>query len=111
MRHHLYTDHRFGFNPPYFVDSRFTVGIKLADMAAGVLRQYYEAERSATDAYLSAIARYYRVIRERVPDVRVPVGSVTSYGIHLMQERRHYYDADGDADAACDAGLDGDAEP
>ena len=89
----------------------FTVGIRLADMAAGVLRQYYEAERSATDAYLSAIARYYRVIRERAHYVTVPVGSVTSYGIHLMQERQHYYDTDGDADVACDATLDGDAEP
>ena len=29
---------------PYFVDSRFTAGIQLADMVAGVLRQYYEKE-------------------------------------------------------------------
>ena len=92
---------------PYFVDSRFTVGIQLADMVAGVIRQYHEADRSATDAYLSAIARYYRVIRERSSDVTDPTGTVTWHGIHLMQERQHYYDTDGDADFA----PDGDAEP
>ena len=55
----------------------FTVGIQLVDMAGGVIRQCYEAEQTATDAYLSAIARYYRVIRERAHYVTDPTGSVT----------------------------------
>ena len=31
---------------PYFVDSRYTIGIQLADIVAGVTRQYHEARPS-----------------------------------------------------------------
>ena len=47
---------------PYFVDSRLTVGIQLADMVAGVIRQYEAAElfrNPPPDAYLASIERYY----------------------------------------------------
>lgn len=84
---------------PYFVDSRFTVGIQLADMVAGVLRQYYEAElfrQSPPDTYLSAIARYYRIVREKSPDILDPLENRIWHGIHLMPEQRHYYDSEGD---------------
>lgn len=84
---------------PYFVDSRFTVGIQLADLVAGALRQYYEAElyfRPAPNAYLSAISRYHRIIREKSRDIPDPARPDTWHGIHLMSEGRHYFDRDGD---------------
>lgn len=81
---------------PYFVDSRYTVGIQLADMIAGVLRQYHEHELSRrsglSDPYLSAIARYYRVISDKAPDTPDPSGGQDWHGIYHMSERRHYYD-------------------
>lgn len=84
---------------PYFVDSRFTVGIQLADLVAGTLRQYYESElylRPAPNAYLSAISRYHRIIREKSREIPDPAGTDTWHGIHLMSEGRHYFDRDGD---------------
>ena len=83
---------------PYFVDSRFTVGIQLADLVAGALRQYHETEISSHDPYLSAIARYYRIIREKSPDIPDPSGIFTRHGIHLMSEARHYFDAGSEED-------------
>lgn len=79
---------------PYFVDSRFTAGIQLADLVAGVIRQYQEAElfhQDPPDTYLSAIARYYRIIREKSKDLPDPSGSYTWNGIHRMPERLHYF--------------------
>lgn len=84
---------------PYFVDSRFTVGIQLADLVAGTLRQHYEAESAeqpTPSAYLSAISRYHRIIREKSRDVPDPSGPDTWHGIHMMSERMHYFDRDGD---------------
>ena len=92
---------------PYFVDSRFTAGIQLADLVAGVLRQYYEKElflQSPSDAYLSAVARYYRTIKEKSPDVPDPSGNFTRHGVHLMAESRHYYDAERDGTFPDDEG-------
>ena len=79
---------------PYFVDSRYTAGIQLADMVAGVIRQYEEAEmfrQPPTDAYLTAIARYYRIICEKTRDVTAPSGHYTWHGLHRMPERLHYF--------------------
>ena len=79
---------------PYFVDSRFTAGVQLADLAAGVVRQYQEAElfrQDPQDSYLSAIARYYRIIREKSRDLVDPSGDYIWHGIHLMPERLHNY--------------------
>lgn len=78
---------------PYFVDSRYTVGIQLADLVAGAVRQYHEAEldgRSSPSPYLSAIARYYRIIREKTKDVADPYSDVDWHGIHRMSERLPY---------------------
>ena len=82
---------------PYFVDSRYTVGIQLADLVAGALRQYHEAElyrQPPHSTYLSAISRYYRIIREKSPDILDPTANFVWHGIHLMAEHRHYYDTD-----------------
>ncbi len=79
---------------PYLVDSRFTMGIQLADMVAGAIRQYEGAElfrNPPPDAYLAAIERYYRIIREKTRDVVGPTGKYTWYGLHRMPERLHYF--------------------
>ncbi len=79
---------------PYFVDSRYTMGIQLADMVAGVVRQYHEAELSrhshTSDPYLRAIARYYRAILNKTKDLSTPEGYPLR-GIYLMSEHLHYH--------------------
>ena len=80
---------------PYFVDSRFTMGIQLADLVAGVIRQYEEAElfrNAPSDAYLSSIARYYGVIAEKTRDLVDPTGRFAWHGLHRMPERLHYFE-------------------
>lgn len=79
---------------PYFVDSRFTTGIQLADMVAGVVRQYEEAElfrNQPPDPYLTAIDRYYRIIGEKTKDLVDPTGRFLWHGFHRMPERLHYF--------------------
>ena len=80
---------------PYFVDSRFTTGIQLADLVAGVIRQYEEAElfrRPPPDAYLTAIARYYGIISTKTrDDLADPTGRVYWHGLHRMPEHLHYF--------------------
>ena len=79
---------------PYFVDSRFTVGIQLADVVAGVVRQYETAElfrNPPPDAYLASIERYYRIMREKTKDLVDPTGRYTWHGFHRMAERLHYF--------------------
>ena len=79
---------------PYFVDSRFTMGIQLADLVAGVIRQYEEAElfrNPPSDAYLSAIARYYGIIASKTKDMMDPTGRFPWHGLHRMPERLHYF--------------------
>ena len=82
---------------PYFVDSRYTMGIQLADLVAGVIRQYQEAElfRSphTSDPYLRAVSRYYRVIENKTKDLATPEG-YPLHGIYFMPERLHYFDAE-----------------
>ena len=85
---------------PYFVDSRYTAGIQLADLVAGAVRQYHEADldgRSSPNAYLSAIARYYRIIREKAKDVTDPHSDVDWHGLHRMSERMHYHTSEEEA--------------
>jgi hypothetical protein len=87
---------------PYFVDSRFTVGIQLADLVAGVVRQYEEANLSSSppaDSFLSAIERYYRIIKDKSRDLPDTYGRYdTLIGLHRMSERMHYYDSEEDAE-------------
>ena len=94
---------------PYFVDSRFTTGIQLADLVAGVIRQYEEAElfrRPPPDAYLSAIARYYGIIAAKTKDMINPTGRFTWYGLHRMQEPLHYYAEEEEEDREVEDVLD-----
>ncbi len=87
---------------PFFVDSRFTSGIQIADMAASVIRIYEENElfRGAPvgDAFLSAISRYYRIIKEKTKDLEAPAGDFTWYGFDRMPERLHYVSVEPEED-------------
>ena len=79
---------------PYFVDSRFTMGIQLADLVAGAIREYEEAglfRNPPSDAYLSAIARYYGIIAAKTKDMADPTGRFQWHGLHRMSERLHYF--------------------
>lgn len=87
---------------PFFVDSRITPGIQVADMAASVVRQYEERELfrgiPAGDGYSSAISRYYKILREKTVDVEAPQGDFTWYGFNRMPEADHYMGASGDSE-------------
>ena len=77
---------------PYYVDSRNTVGIQIADMFAGVVRLYEEGALfrgpPAGDAFLSAIRRYYQVITDLSRDIETQQGRLA--GMYRMPERAHY---------------------
>ena len=79
---------------PYFVDSRYTMGIQLADLVAGVVRQYHEAELSrhshTSDPYLRSIARYYRAIESKTMNLSTTEG-YSLPGIYFMAERLHHF--------------------
>lgn len=86
---------------PFFVDSKVTPGIQLADMVASVVRQY-EERRLFTgmpegDSFGSAIARYYKIVEEKTADLEAPQGDFTWYGFNRMPERDHYQVASGSA--------------
>lgn len=79
---------------PYFVDSRLTQGVQIADMVASVCRQYQEnglhVNRAPQgDAYLSAISRYYGILRNKTVDI-VSTEGFPRAGIYFMPERDHY---------------------
>ena len=78
---------------PYFVDSSLTQGVQIADMTAFVCRVYQENnlyERiPQADGYLSAINRYYNVIREKTTDFTTQEGFPRP-GIYFMPESDHY---------------------
>lgn len=78
---------------PFFVDSRVTAGIQIADMAAGVIRIYQEHKlyRSVPrgDAFLSAIKRYYAVLEEKTKDLSTPQGEPRP-GFYFIAEIAHY---------------------
>lgn len=79
---------------PFFVDSKLTSEIQIADMIASVIRQYEENElfRSVPpgDSFLSSISRYYRIIKEKTVDLEAPSGEFIWYGLERMPERLHY---------------------
>jgi len=78
---------------PFFVDSRLTGGIQIADMIASVIRIYEENELFRApptgDAFLSSISRYYRIIKEKTRNLEAPNGFIW-YGFERMPERLHY---------------------
>lgn len=59
---------------PVFADSEMTIGIQLADLVAGLLRQYYSnglhclPKQSHEDLYLSKLREYYSIVSRRAPD-------------------------------------------
>ena len=77
---------------PYYVDSRNTVGIQIADMFAGVVRVYEEHALfrgpPPGDAFLSAVRRYYRVLESLSEDMTTEQGRLA--GMYRMPERAHY---------------------
>ena len=80
---------------PFFVDSKFTPGIQVADMVAGVIRIYQENHLNERippgDSFLSAISRYYDVIKQKSVDITPPPWSAEPlYGIYFMPERLHH---------------------
>lgn len=79
---------------PFFVDSRVTAGIQIADMAAGVIRIYQEQGLYRNvprgDAFLSAIKRFYAVLEEKTKDQLTPQ-SEERPGFYFMPERAHYF--------------------
>ncbi len=78
---------------PYFVDSRLTQGIQIADMAAYVCRIHQENKLyqglPQGDRYLSAINRYYGILRTKTVDLTSSEGYPRP-GIYFMPERDHY---------------------
>ncbi len=78
---------------PYFVDSSLTQGIQIADMAAYVCRVYQEnnlyEEMPQGNSYLSAISRYYNVLRDKTKDFTTSEG-FSRPGIYFMPESDHY---------------------
>ena len=82
---------------PFFVDSKVTPGIQIADMVASVIRQFEERELyhgiPTGDSFSSAIARYYKIVREKTIDLEAPRGDFTWYGFNRMPERDHYQDS------------------
>jgi len=79
---------------PFFVDSRVTAGIQMADMAAGVIRIYEEQQLfqgvPSGDSFLSAINRYYKILEERTKNQTSSEGYPRA-GFYRMPERDHYY--------------------
>ena len=77
---------------PFFVDSKITAGIQIADMVASVIRQYQQEElyrvTPVGDDYLLAIRRYYRIIEQKTVDMPTPEGD-DRLGIYRLS-RDHY---------------------
>jgi len=78
---------------PFYVDSRITQGIQIADMTASVIRLYQENNLFAGvpvgDRFLSAINRYYGIVRSKARDL-VSIEGFGRPGIYFMPERDHY---------------------
>ena len=78
---------------PYFVNSRLTQGIQIADMMAYVCRIYHENNLREGlpqgDSYLSAINRYYNIIKSKAVDITTQEG-YSRPGIYFMPESDHY---------------------
>jgi len=78
---------------PFYVDSRITQGIQVADMVASVVRLYQEnnlfSGSPVGDRFLSAINRYYGIVRGKARDLMTQDG-YSRPGIYFMPERDHY---------------------
>lgn len=78
---------------PFFVDSKVTCGIQIADMAAGTIRIYEENRLfqgvPAGDPFLSAIKRFYNILEEKTVDQESPEGEPRP-GFYRMPERTFY---------------------
>ena len=79
---------------PFFVDSKFTHGIQVADMVAGVIRKYQEHRLydgvPSNSPFLSAIARYYDIVRKKSIDLNLMSRTEVLYGMYFMPERIHH---------------------
>lgn len=77
---------------PFFVDSKITAGIQIADMVASVIRQHQQEELYKSmpvgDHYLLAIRRYYRIIEQKTVSLTTPEGE-DRLGIYRLS-REHY---------------------
>ena len=78
---------------PYFLDSRTTLGVQLADICAGVVRLYAEGNLQQGvppgDALLSAISRFYAVVASKSADQTSSDGSLRR-GIYRITEQMLY---------------------
>ncbi len=78
---------------PFFVDSRVTCGIQIADMAAGTIRLYEENKLyqgiPTGDSFLSAIRRYYLILEEKSKDQETAEGYPRP-GFYRMPEKDYY---------------------
>lgn len=79
---------------PFFVDSRVTCGIQIADMASGTIRLYEENKLyqgvPTGDSFLSAIRRYYLILEEKTKDQETAEGYQRP-GFYRMPEKAHYF--------------------
>ena len=77
---------------PFFVDSKITAGIQIADMVASVIRQHQQEElykgMPVGDHYLLAIRRYYRIIEQKSVSLTTSDGG-DRLGIYRLS-REHY---------------------
>ena len=77
---------------PFFVDSKITAGIQIADMVASVIRQHQQEElyrrTPVGDDYLLAIRRYFRIVEQKTMDLSTPEGDDRP-GIYWLS--REYY--------------------
>lgn len=78
---------------PFFVDSKITPGIQIADLVAGVVRLYEERNLfrhlPAGDPFLSAVRRFYAAAHERTVDQETIEG-FPRHGFYRMPEDHHY---------------------
>lgn len=76
---------------PFFVDSKITAGIQIADMVASVIRQHQHEElyrqTPTGDEYLLAIRRFHRIIEQKANDQTDPDGNVRPAIYRLFRER------------------------
>ncbi len=79
---------------PMFVDSRITPGVQLIDMVASCIRQYEEQNlyrlRFGKDAFLSALDRYYGLLKRKTMDLRSSSPDTVLYGFYRMPGEYFY---------------------
>ena len=79
---------------PFFVDSKVTPGIQVADMVAGVIRKYQEYRLydnvPGNSSFLSAISRFYDIVRAKSSNLPLMSRQEVLYGMYFMPESMHY---------------------